>query len=113
MFCSVYYPDGRPFEMDTRAILANAVKEAEQEGLTFFFGPEMEFYLFRLDDTGAATKVPYDTAGYMDVAPEDKRRKRAPRGVPDPLSRWASTRRARTTKAPGRNEIDFRYADPL
>ena len=55
MFCSVYYPDGRPFEMDTRAILANAVKEAEQEGLTFFFGPEMEFYLFRLDDTGAAT----------------------------------------------------------
>ena len=28
MFCSVYYPDGRPFEMDTRAILANAVKEA-------------------------------------------------------------------------------------
>ena len=22
MFCSVYYPDGRPFEMDTRAILA-------------------------------------------------------------------------------------------
>ena len=49
MFCSVYYPDGRPFEMDTRAILANAVKEAEQEGLTFFFGPEMEFYLFRLD----------------------------------------------------------------
>ena len=28
MFCSVHYPDGRPFEADTRAILARAVEDA-------------------------------------------------------------------------------------
>ena len=72
MFCSVHYPDGRPFEADTRAILARAVEDARKEGYTFFFGPEMEFYLFRLDESGEPTKTPYDHAGYMDVAPEDK-----------------------------------------
>ena len=55
MFCSVHYPDGRPFEADTRAILARAVEAAGAEGLSFFFGPEMEFYLFQLDASGEPT----------------------------------------------------------
>ena len=113
MFCSVHYPDGRPFEMDTRAILANAVKEAEQEGLTFFFGPEMEFYLFRLDEAGSATKVPYDTAGYMDVAPEDKG-ENVRREVCLTLEQMGiRPESSHHEEGPGQNEIDFRYADPL
>ena len=113
MFCSVYYPDGRPFEMDTRAILANAVKEAEQEGLTFFFGPEMEFYLFRLDDTGAATKVPYDTAGYMDVAPEDKGENVRREACLTLEQMGIRPESSHHEEGPGQNEIDFRYADPI
>ena len=113
MFCSVYYPDGRPFEMDTRAILANAVKEAEQEGLTFFFGPEMEFYLFRLDDTGAATKIPYDTAGYMDVAPEDKGENVRREACLTLEQMGIRPESSHHEEGPGQNEIDFRYADPL
>ena len=113
MFCSVYYPDGRPFEMDTRAILANAVKEAEAEGLTFFFGPEMEFYLFRLDDTGAATKVPYDTAGYMDVAPEDKGENVRREACLTLEQMGIRPESSHHEEGPGQNEIDFRYADPL
>lgn len=113
MFCSVYYPDGRPFEMDTRAILANAVKEAEKEGLTFFFGPEMEFYLFRLDDTGAATKVPYDTAGYMDVAPEDKGENVRREACLTLEQMGIRPESSHHEEGPGQNEIDFRYADPL
>ena len=113
MFCSVHYPDGRPFEMDTRAILANAVKEAEQEGLTFFFGPEMEFYLFRLDEAGSATKVPYDTAGYMDVAPEDKG-ENVRREVCLTLEQMGiRPESSHHEEGPRQNEIDFRYADPL
>ncbi len=34
----------------------------------------MEFYLFRLDEDGEPTKIPYDRAGYMDIAPADKGR---------------------------------------
>lgn len=113
MFCSVYYPDGRPFEMDTRAILANAVKEAEKEGLMFFFGPEMEFYLFRLDDTGVATKVPYDTAGYMDVAPEDKGENVRREACLTLEQMGIRPESSHHEEGPGQNEIDFRYADPL
>lgn len=112
MFCTVYYRR-RPFEMDTRAILANAVKEAEKEGLTFFFGPEMEFYLFRLDDTGAATKVPYDTAGYMDVAPEDKGENVRREACLTLEQMGIRPESSHHEEGPGQNEIDFRYADPL
>ncbi len=113
MFCSVHYPDGRPFEMDTRAILANAVAEAEKEGLTFFFGPEMEFYLFRLDDTGAATRVPYDAAGYMDVAPEDKGENVRREACLTLEQMGIRPESSHHEEGPGQNEIDFRYADPL
>ena len=67
MFCTVTYPDGTVFENDARSILINAVEAAKKAGYTFYFGSEMEFYLFKLDEDGEATKVPYDRAGYMDI----------------------------------------------
>ena len=72
MFCTISYPDGRTFECDSRSILKQAVQDAEKAGFQFFFGAEQEFYLFNLDDNGNPTKEPYDNAGYMDIAPEDK-----------------------------------------
>ena len=72
MFCDITYPDGSPFECDSRLILKNAVNAAEKSGLTFSFGSELEFYLFKLDEKGNKTEELYDNAGYMDVAPEDK-----------------------------------------
>ncbi len=38
----------------------------------FYFGAEQEFYLFTVSETGEATKNPYDNAGYMDIAPDDR-----------------------------------------
>ena len=32
MFCSITYPDGKPFECDTRSLLKKAVEDAEAEG---------------------------------------------------------------------------------
>ncbi len=72
MFCSISYPDGRPFICDTRSLLKKAISDAESAGISFAFGPEMEFYLFQLDAEGQPTKTPYDNAEYMDIAPEDK-----------------------------------------
>ena len=72
MFCDISYPDGRAFELDSRQILKNAIKDAETKGFTFLFGPKIEFYLFKLDENGNKTNIPYDKAGYMDIAPEDK-----------------------------------------
>ena len=113
MFCSVHYPDGRPFEADTRAILANAVETARQEGLTFSFGPEMEFYLFRLDDTGAPTRIPYDRAGYMDVAPDDKGENVRREACLTLEQMGIRPESSHHEEGPGQNEIDFRYAEPL
>ena len=113
MFCSVHYPDGRPFEADTRAILTRAVEDARKEGYTFFFGPEMEFYLFRLDESGVPTKTPYDHAGYMDVAPEDKG-ENVRREVCLTLEQMGiRPESSHHEEGPGQNEIDFRYADPI
>ena len=113
MFCSVHYPDGRPFEADTRAILARAVEDARKEGYTFFFGPEMEFYLFRLDETGAPTKTPYDSAGYMDVAPEDKGENVRREACLTLEQMGIRPESSHHEEGPGQNEIDFRYADPI
>ena len=37
MFCDITYPDGTPFECDTRALLKNTVREAKEAGYTFSF----------------------------------------------------------------------------
>ena len=113
MFCSVHYPDGRPFEADARAILARAVEDARKEGYTFFFGPEMEFYLFRLDESGVPTKTPYDHAGYMDVAPEDKGENVRREACLTLEQMGIRPESSHHEEGPGQNEIDFRYADPI
>ena len=62
MYCRVVKPDGTAFEGDTRRILGDAVKRAKEKGITFAFGSEMEFYLFKQDEQGEQTKIPYDRA---------------------------------------------------
>lgn len=113
MFCSVTYPDGRPFESDTRKILRNAITSAAKMGLTFSFGAEMEFYLFNLDEDGRPTKIPYDEAGYMDIAPDD-RGENIRREICLTLEQMGiRPESSHHEEGPGQNEIDFRYADPL
>ena len=113
MFCSIKYPDGSHYPADTRSILIKAVEDARAKGLTFNFGPEYEFYLFRLDETGAATSVPYDNAGYMDAAPVDKC-ENVRREICLALeSMGILPESSHHEEGPGQNEIDFRYSDPL
>ena len=113
MFCSVHDPDGRPFELDTRSILKKAVEAAKDEGYTFFFGPEMEFYLFRLGEDGEPTKIPYDRASYMDVAPDDKGENVRREACLTLEQMGIRPESSHHEEGPGQNEIDFRYADPL
>ncbi len=42
MFAGITYPDGRPFECDTRSLLKKAVSDAARAGYTFRFGAEQE-----------------------------------------------------------------------
>ena len=113
MYCGITYPDGSPFEFDTRSILKNAVKYAAEEGVEFSFGSEMEFYLFRNDDEGSTTKKPYDNAGYMDIAPDDKG-ENIRREICLTLERMGiHPESSHHEEGPGQNKIDFRYSDAL
>ncbi len=113
MFCSITYPDGRIFECDTRSILKKAIQAAEYAGYQFFFGAEQEFYLFQLDDNGNPTKLPYDNAAYMDIAPED-RGENIRREICLTLEQMGiQPESSHHEEGPGQNEIDFLYSDPL
>ena len=113
MFCNITYPNGTPFEYDSRMLLKQAIEEASKEGLQFFFGTEQEFYLFQLDDHGEPTKIPYDHAGYMDIAPEDKG-ENIRREICLTLEQMGiRPESSHHEQGPGQNEIDFRYSDPL
>lgn len=113
MFCAIAHPDGAPFAHDTRGILKQAVADAETAGFSFSFGSELEFYLFQLDETGNATKIPYDQATYMDVAPEDKC-ENVRREICLTLERMGiQPESSHHEEGPGQNEVDFRYSDAL
>lgn len=113
LFCTLENPDGSPCKADTRALLAQAVADAQAQGLEFSFGAEMEFYLFRRDEEGKPTGIPFDSAGYMDVAPED-RGENVRREICLTLEQMGiRPESSHHEEGPGQNEIDFRYADPL
>ena len=113
MFCDVVTSDGKPFEADTRAILKKAVAKAEEAGIDFRFGSESEFYLFKKDDEGNPTHIPYDEAGYLDIAPLD-RGENIRREICLTIEQMGlSPERSHHERGPGQNEIDFHYGKPL
>ena len=113
MFCTLSYADGTPVEADARALLRNAVQAARKKGYTFHFKSELQFYLFKTDENGDSTHIPYDNAGYMDIAPLDKG-ENVRREICLTLEQMGITPEGSYHEAgPGQNEIDFKYADPL
>lgn len=113
MFCSIVKPDGSPFELDSRALLQRTVDDAKKKGYTFNFGAEFEFYLFKRNESGAATKIPYDNAGYMDIAPEDKGEDIRRDICFMLLDMDIYPESSHHEMGPGQNEIDFKYSDAL
>lgn len=113
MYCSVHHPDGTVFEADSRSLLKRAVRFAMDKGYSFSFGAELEFYLFKTDENGSPTKLPYDNAGYMDIAPMDKG-ENVRREICLTLEKMGiKPESSHHEEGPGQNEIDFRFSDPL
>lgn len=66
-----------------------------------------------MDDNGNPTKIPYDNATYMDIAPED-RGENIRREICLTLEQMGiRPEGSHHEEGPGQNEIDFRYSDPL
>lgn len=113
MFCTICHPDGIPFAADSRAFLKKAVKTAADKGIHVNFGSEFEFYLFKTDENGNPTEEPFDRAGYMDVAPEDKGENIRREICLTMLDMGIHPETSHHEEGPGQNEIDFRYSDAL
>ena len=113
LFANIRRSDGSLFPLDTRNVLKQTIASAAQEGVTVNFGTEFEFFLFRLDADGNATKIPYDQAKYMDIAPLD-RGENVRREICLTLCEMGiRPESSHHEDGPGQNEIDFRYGDAM
>jgi glutamine synthetase len=110
MFCDVLRPDGSPFDADSREILRAALRRMESLGFdTYNVGPELEFFLFRLEE---GRPVPVDAGGYYDLSTDGSLAVRREivlaleaMGIP--------VEYAHHEVGPSQHEIPMRYADAL
>lgn len=109
----VYLPDGQRFKGDPRYVLKCAIQEAEKMGYSMNVGPELEFFLFKLDANGNPTTELTDQGGYFDFAPLD-RAQDVRRDIDYALEHMGFQIEASHHEvAPSQHEIDFRFGDVL
>lgn len=113
LICDVYTADGAPFLGDPRHVLRRAVQEAGEMGYVMNAGPELEFFLFHLDNEGKPTTITHDCAGYFDMAPVDLG-ENARRDMVLALEQMGFEIEASHHEVgSGQHEIDFKYSDVL
>ncbi|MBO1679322.1 glutamine synthetase family protein [Bittarella massiliensis (ex Durand et al. 2017)] len=112
-FCDIRHPDGRPFAGDGRHLLRQAEGVLAEMGYTAKVGAECEFYLFLQGEDGEPTDIPFDRAGYLDMAPLD-RGEDIRREICLTLEEMGILpESSHHEQGPGQNEVDFKYDDPL
>ena len=112
-YCDIKNPDGSAFSHDTRAILKRVAAKFEELGYVCKIGAECEFYLFKTDANGYPTDVPFDNAGYLDIAPLDKG-ENIRREIALCLEEMGiKVETSHHEQGPGQNEIDFKFGDAL
>lgn len=112
MICDVYTPDGKPFAGDPRHVLANMMHQAAELGYNYKVGPELEFFLFKVDQNGRVVPAPHDTAGYFDISTDYAAhvRQEMTRGL---RAFGIAVEASHHEVAPGQHEIDLSYGDAV
>ena len=112
-FCDIRNADGTLFRQDCRYLLKRAVERCEKMGYVCKVGAECEFYLFKTDEQGEPTAVPFDKGGYLDIAPLD-RGENIRREICLSLREMnIQPETSHHEQGPGQNEIDFQFSDAL
>jgi len=112
-YCDIKNPDGSTFWGDTRQVLKSVLKNAENRGYSCTVGAECEFYLFKTDENGEPTLVPFDNGEYLDVSPLDKG-ENVRREICLCLEEMGiKPETSHHEQGPGQNEIDFKFSDAL
>jgi glutamine synthetase len=63
MFCDILLPGGEPFPGDPRYVLRRNLKRATEKGVTYYVGPELEYFYFKNSEGTEFT----DRGGYFDM----------------------------------------------
>ena len=112
-YCDVVLPDGSPYPYDSRKFLKDTLQECADMGFSCRMGLRSEFYLFKTDDEGRPTDIPWDEGGYLDIAPKD-RGENIRREICLTLEEMGiQPESSHHESGPGQNEIDFRSSDAL
>ncbi|MDD4565566.1 MAG: glutamine synthetase family protein [Eubacteriales bacterium] len=113
LYCDIKNPDGFAFTHDSRYLLKKVVERCERMGYVCKIGAECEFYLFKADENGEPTEITMDKGGYFDISPLDKGED-IRREICLCLEEMGiSPETSHHERAPGQNEIDFKYSDAL
>ncbi|MET1249598.1 type I glutamate--ammonia ligase [Sporolactobacillus sp. STCC-11] len=114
LICDIYKPDRTPFPGDPRSVLKAQLAEMEKLGFTSFnIGPEPEFFLFKLNESGEPTLDLNDKGGYFDLAPTDLGENCRRDIVLELEDMGFEIEASHHEVAPGQHEIDFKYADAV
>jgi glutamine synthetase len=112
-YCNIKNPDGSAFLHDGRTLLKRAVEHAGELGYSCKIGAECEFYLFKTDAHGDPSSVPFDSGGYLDIAPLD-RGEDIRREICLTLEEMGIKPEAsHHEQGPGQSEIDFKFSDAV
>ena len=112
VICDVFTPRGEPFVGDPRHVLRRQVERARKLGYVVNMGPELEFFLFRRDESGKIAPLPHDMAGYFDFSTDLAQEIR--QDMVDALEAFGiRVEAAHHEVAVGQHEIDFEYSDAL
>ncbi len=107
--CDIYTPEGEPFAGDPRRVLKKVQQQVEEMGYCFEVGPECEFFLFDMDDSGRPSTQTDENAGYFEMGPNDLG-ENARRDIVLTLEDMGfEIESSHHEAAPGQHEIDFKY----
>jgi glutamine synthetase len=113
LICDIQRPGGKPFEGDPRFILKQALKKSRKLDMTYNTGPELEFFLFKIDNSAHTKIVPHDLGGYFDFSPLD-RASDVRRDATFTLQEMGfDIEMNHHEVAPGQHEIDFKFEEAL
>lgn len=113
LICDVQDTEGQPFAGDPRHILKRVLAKAREMGFGYNTGPEVEFFLFKMDGEPSISPVPQDVGGYFDFSPRDLASQVRNRIALTLQAMGIEVEATHHEVAPGQHEVDFHYADAL
>lgn len=109
MLCDILNPDGTPYDGDSRYILKKNLDALKKQGLTYYVGPELEYFYFKSDN---APEI-IDEGGYFDTVPLDQARDLRRETILILEKMGIKVEYSHHEVAPSQHEIDLRYDEAL